>query len=393
MGEGAESERLRPAGSSVLVPRARKRGANVQQKDTALMRRALRLAERGHGRTSPNPPVGAVVVSADGRVVGAGWHKGPGQPHAEREALQEAGGAAQGGTLYVTLEPCTVDGRTPPCVPLVIGSGVARVVAGCADPNPRVDGTGFAALSAAGIEVETGVMETDAKRLIQAFAKHVRTGRPFVTAKAAISLDGRVAAADGSSRWITGKTARRDVHRLRAHCDAVLVGVGTVVADDPLLTVRLRGYAEAQPLRVVLDPSGRTPPTARVLNADAPTLVVVTEKAPADAVEALRATGAEVIELAARDGRTDLGIVLDELGRRNVMEVLIEGGPTVLGDAFERGLVDRTIAYVAPKLLGEAGPGMLAGVVVPNIEQARELQFVSVRRIGADLKIEAYPRR
>ncbi len=365
----------------------------MQQKDTALMRRALRLAERGHGRTSPNPPVGAVVVSADGRVVGTGWHKGPGLPHAEIEALEEAGGAAQGGTLYVTLEPCTIEGRTPPCAPAVVAAGVARVVVGCADPNPRVDGAGLDALAGAGIEVETGVLEGDAKRLIQAFAKHVRTGRPFVTAKAAISLDGRVAAADGSSRWITGKTARRDVHRLRAHCDAVLVGVGTVVADDPLLTVRLRGYTEAQPLRVVLDPSGRTPPAARVLNHDAPTLVVVTDKAPSDATDALRASGAEVLELPARDGRADFAAVLDELGRRGVMEVLIEGGPTVLGDAFERGLVDRTIAYIAPKLLGEAGPGMLAGVVVPNIDQARELQFVSVRRIGADLKIEAYPRR
>jgi diaminohydroxyphosphoribosylaminopyrimidine deaminase/5-amino-6-(5-phosphoribosylamino)uracil reductase len=365
----------------------------MQRKDVTLMRRALRLAERGHGRTSPNPPVGAVVTSADNRVVGEGWHKGPGHPHAEIEALQQAGGAAQGGTLFVTLEPCTTHGRTPPCAPAVIDAAVARVVIGCADPNPRVDGSGIAQLTAAGIQVEVGVLENDARHLVQAFAKHVRTGRPFVTAKAAISLDGRVAAGDGSSRWVTGPTARRDVHRLRAQCDAVVVGVGTVVADDPQLTVRLRGYAGRQPLRVVLDPSGRTPPAARVLGSGAPALVAVTDKAPADAVEALRATGAEVLELPARDGRVDLSALLDELGRRDVMEALFEGGPTVLGDLFERGLVDRTIVYVAPKLLGETGPGMLAGVVVPNIDQAKELQFVSIRRIGADLKIEAYPRR
>lgn len=356
------------------------------------MRRALRLAERGHGGTSPNPPVGAVVVR-EGRVVGQGWHRGPGRRHAEIEALTEAGEAARGAVLYLTLEPCVHQGRTPPCAPAVIASGVTRVVVGSRDPNPKVDGAGIKALLAAGIEVESGVLEQEARRLIQGFTKHVRTGRPFLTAKTAISVDGRVAAADGSSRWITGPTARRDVHRLRATVDAVLVGVGTVVADDPQLTVRLRGYAGRQPLRVVLDPSGRTPTSARLLHSDAPTLVAVTDKAPEEAVAKLRATGAEVTEFPARDGRVDLDAVLDELGRRGIVEAMLEGGPTVLGDAVDRGLIDRFVFYVAPKLLGEAGPGLLAGVIVSNIEQARELQFVSVRHVGADLKIEAYPRR
>jgi diaminohydroxyphosphoribosylaminopyrimidine deaminase/5-amino-6-(5-phosphoribosylamino)uracil reductase len=364
----------------------------MERNDTPFMRRALRLAERGRGRTSPNPPVGAVVVSG-GKVVGEGWHRGAGLPHAEVEALAMAGDAARGGTLYVTLEPCAHTGRTPPCAPAVVAAGIARVVVGTGDPNPRVDGAGIAALRAAGIAVETGVLEGDAKHLIQAFAKHVRTGRPFLTAKAAVSIDGRVAAADGSSRWITGPTARRDAHRLRAQCDAIMVGVGTVIRDDPRLTVRLRGYTGRQPLRVVLDPVARTPIDAAILRPEAPTLVAVTEKATPEAVAGLRGTGAEVVELPSSDGRVGIEPLLDELGRRAIMEVLLEGGPTVLGDAVERGLVDRFIIYVAPKLLGETGPGMLAGVVVANIDQARELQFVSVRHVGADLRIEAYPRR
>jgi diaminohydroxyphosphoribosylaminopyrimidine deaminase/5-amino-6-(5-phosphoribosylamino)uracil reductase len=362
----------------------------MDRNDAKWMRQALRLAERGRGRTSPNPPVGALVIR-DGAIVGEGWHRGAGTPHAEIEALQAAAEAARGATLYVTLEPCTHQGRTPPCAPAVIASGVRRVVIGTLDPNPLIDGSGARALREAGIETEVGVLEGDAKRVIQAFAKHVRTGRPFLTAKAAISIDGRVAAADGSSRWITGPTARRDAHRLRAACDAIVVGVGTVAADDPQLTVRLRGYAQRQPLRVILDSSGRTPPTARALGAGA--LVAVTDKAPEEAREALRASGAEVREFPARDGRVDLAAVLGELGRRGMLEALIEGGPGVLGDAVEQGLVDRYVMYVAPKLIGEAGPGLVAGVVVPNIEQARELQFVSVRHAGADLRIEAYPRR
>jgi diaminohydroxyphosphoribosylaminopyrimidine deaminase/5-amino-6-(5-phosphoribosylamino)uracil reductase len=364
----------------------------MDRTDVKWMRQALRLAERGRGRTSPNPPVGAVLVK-DGKVVGQGWHKGPGLPHAEIEAIAEAKDRAQGATLYVTLEPCTHTGRTPPCAPAVIGSGVHRTVIATTDPNPIVDGAGVQALEAAGVQTTLGVLENEAKRLIQPFAKHVTTGRPYVTVKAAVTLDGRVAAADGSSRWITGPTARRDAHRMRASVDAVLVGVGTVVADDPQLTVRLRGYGGRQPLRVVLDGSARTPLDARILEHSAPTLVAVTEKAPEDAIAALRGTGAEVVEFPSSDGRVDLGAVIAELGRRGLLEVMIEGGPTVLGDAVERGLVDRYVVYVSPKLLGDAGLGMLAGIVVPHIDQARELQFVSVRHVGADLKVEAYPRR
>jgi diaminohydroxyphosphoribosylaminopyrimidine deaminase / 5-amino-6-(5-phosphoribosylamino)uracil reductase len=359
--------------------------------DATWMRRALRLAERGRGLAGPNPPVGAVVVR-DGEVVGEGFHRGPGTPHAEVLAIEAAGERTRGATLYVTLEPCTHQGRTPPCAPQVIEAGFAGVVIGATDPNPAVDGRGIATLREAGIDVEAGVLEADAERLIQAFSKHIRTGRPFVTAKMAVSLDGRAAAADGSSRWITGPSARRDAHRLRAGADAIIVGVSTVVRDDPKLTVRLRGYRGRQPLRVVVDSSSRTPPEAAVLDDAAPTLIATTDKATEEAVDALRSRGVEILRLPARDGRVDLAAVMEQLGKRGLAEVLIEGGPTVLGDAVERGLIDRFVFYVAPKLLGSGGPGAVAALLAPTIADARDLRVGSVRHVGADLRIEAYPR-
>ena len=359
--------------------------------DATYMQRAIRLAERGRGSASPNPPVGALVVR-DGTVVAQGYHRGPGTSHAEIEAIEGAGDATRGATLYVTLEPCTHQGRTPPCAPRVVEAGFARVVIGTTDPNPAVDGRGVSALRGAGIEVETGIRQSDAERLIQTFSKYIRTKRPFVTAKIALSLDGRAAAADGSSQWITGPTARRDSHRTRAGADAVLVGIGTVLRDDPLLTVRLRGYGGRRPARVVLDSSGRTPLDAKVLGDEAPTLIVLTDKATQDAEEALRARGAEILRVPAREGRVDLAAVLETLGHREVTHVLIEGGPTVLGDAVDRGLVDRYVFYVAPKLLGSGGPGAVSALLAPTISDARELRVESVRHIGADLKIEAYPR-
>ena len=359
--------------------------------DATLMRRAIRLAERGRGLASPNPPVGALVVR-DGAILGRGFHRGPGTAHAEVEAIEAAGDACRGATLYVTLEPCTHQGRTPPCAPRVIQAGFARVVVGTTDPNPLVDGRGLTSLREAGIEVEAGVLRPDAERLIQSFSKFIRTGRPFVTAKAGISLDGRVAAADGSSQWITGPAARRDGHRLREAADAVLVGIGTVLHDDPQLTVRLRGHHGRQPLRVVLDSSGRTPLDARILAGDASTLIVVTDKATQESEQALRARGADVLRVVSRDGRVDLAATVEALGHRGVSDLLIEGGPTVLGDAVERSLVDRYVFYVAPKLLGSGGPGAIAALVAPTISDARELRVESVRHVGADIRIEAYPR-
>jgi diaminohydroxyphosphoribosylaminopyrimidine deaminase / 5-amino-6-(5-phosphoribosylamino)uracil reductase len=364
----------------------------MRTQDTNYMRRAIRLAQRGRGLASPNPPVGALIVR-DGTVVGQGFHRGPGTAHAEIAAIDAAGDACRGATLYLTLEPCTHQGRTPPCAPRVIEAGFARVVVGTTDPNPLVDGRGVAALRDAGIDVEAGVLEADAERLIEAFSRFIRTGRPFVTAKVAVSLDGRAAAADGSSQWITGPAARRDAHHLRADSDAVVVGVGTVVRDDPHLTVRLRGYKGRQPLRVVLDSSCRVPLDAAILGGEAPTLVATTDKATEDAVGALRATGVEVLRVPARDGRVDLPALLEMLGKRGVASLLVEGGPTVMGDVVERGLADRYIFYVAPKLLGSGGLGAISALVAPTISDARELRIESVRHVGADIRIEAYPRK
>jgi diaminohydroxyphosphoribosylaminopyrimidine deaminase/5-amino-6-(5-phosphoribosylamino)uracil reductase len=359
--------------------------------DAVFMRRALRLAERGRGRTTPNPPVGALVVS-NGEVVGEGWHKGAGGPHAEVEALAEAGDRARGATVYLTLEPCTHQGRTPPCTPQLIDAGIARAVIATTDPNPIEQGAGTRALTVAGVEVRTGVLEDEARRLIQGFAKWVTTRRPLVTVKIATTLDGRVAAADGSSKWVTGLASRRDAHRMRAWSNAVIVGVGTVLADDPALTCRLRGYAGPQPLRVVVDSAARVPPSATVLDDAAPTLIAATAKASEQSVDAIRARGVELVRIPAREGRVDLAALLDELGNRELTDVLVEGGPTLIGDLVERRLVDRYVFYIAPKLLGQVGLSAIAGLVAPNIADARELTITSVRRTGADVKIEARPR-
>lgn len=334
--------------------------------------------------------VGAVVVR-DGQVAGAGWHHGAGAPHAEVEALAAAGPAARGATVYVNLEPCCHMGRTPPCVDALLRAGVARVVAGMIDPDPNVRGRGLELLGAAGVQAEAGVLEEKARRLNAPYVVHRTLGRPFVTHKAAASLDGRIAAADGTSRWITGPEARRDVHLLRARSDAVCVGVGTVLADDPALTAR-DVRARRQPLRVVVDSAARTPAGARVLGPEAPTLIVATGAAPPGRVRALRDAGAEVLEVPSEDGRVALPAMLGELARRGVMDLLLEGGGTLAGAFIAAGLIDRFVWYVAPKLLGGAGTaGPLEGWAARAIGDAAALVIESVRRVGEDLRVEARP--
>ena len=365
--------------------------------DEAYIERALILAERGRGLTSPNPMVGAVVVAED-RIVGEGHHEGPGTFHAEVVALREAGEQARGAALYTSLEPCNHFGRTPPCTDAIIGAGIARVVSATGDPNPIVDGRGFAKLEAAGIEVRRGVLAELADRQLEAYAKHVRTGLPFVTWKMAASLDGKVAARDGSSRWITGEAARADVHRLRAAADAIVVGAGTALADDPSLTVRDPAYRGRPPLRVLIDARGRVPETGDLFDGSAPTLVATTPLAPRERREAWRARGAEVVEYEtdarAETARVPIGRVFEDLGKRDAQNALLEGGPTLAWSAIEDGSVDKVVVYLAPKLIGgEESPGVLGGRGFAPIAQALGLRIATFDRIGEDLRVEAYVHR
>jgi diaminohydroxyphosphoribosylaminopyrimidine deaminase / 5-amino-6-(5-phosphoribosylamino)uracil reductase len=354
------------------------------------MGRALELALNGLGLAPPNPMVGAVVV-AGGETVGEGWHEGPGTAHAEVMALEAAGDRARGGTLYVTLEPCTHHGRTPPCAPVVRDAGIARVVTPIRDPNPAVDGRGIGFLRDSGIDVVEGVLNGEATRLIAGFARHSTTGLPFVTLKMAASLDGRVAARDGSSRWITGDKARADGHRLRAAAGAVAVGVGTVVADDPELTVRLPGHRGRPPLRVVVDSRGRTPPGATVLNDLAPTVIATTPACSPTVRASWESAGAEVwvVDQADGDGRVSLPAVVEALGKREVQDLLLEGGPTLAWSAVRQRLVDRLVLYLAPKLIGGGAPGVLEGPGISTISRALGLEITEVDEVGRDLKVVA----
>jgi diaminohydroxyphosphoribosylaminopyrimidine deaminase / 5-amino-6-(5-phosphoribosylamino)uracil reductase len=337
------------------------------------MDRAIALAARGLGTTSPNPVVGCLLLSADGEVVGEGFHAYAGGPHAEIVALAQAGERARGGTAVVTLEPCNHFGRTGPCARALIAAGIRRVVIAVDDPTPVAAG-GAASLRDAGVQVERGVRRREAEDGNVAWLTAVRRGRPYVTWKFASTLDGRSAAADGTSQWITSAPARADVHVLRGTVDAIIVGVGTVCADDPQLTVRdLRDgtLAIKQPLRVVVDSSGRTPGHARVRDNAAPTWIATTAELGSGA-----------------DGRVDLSTLLAALYARGVRAALLEGGPTLAGAFVAAGLVDRVIGYVAPKLLG-AGPAALADAGVTTIGDAVELDFIDITQIGPDLRLTA----
>ncbi|MHC5702141.1 bifunctional diaminohydroxyphosphoribosylaminopyrimidine deaminase/5-amino-6-(5-phosphoribosylamino)uracil reductase RibD [Streptomyces tirandamycinicus] len=345
--------------------------------DTHAMRRAVALAARGLGSTSPNPVVGCVITDASGRRVGEGFHQRAGGPHAEIHALREAGGHARGGTAYVTLEPCNHTGRTGPCAQALTEAGIARVVYAVADPNPQATG-GADTLRAAGVRVERGLLEEEAEAGNTAWLTSVRLGRPHVVWKYAATLDGRIAAADGTSRWISSPESRADVHRLRAEADAVVVGSGTARADDPHLAVRGIDGA-TQPLRVVLDTEARAVrPGARVLDDAAPTLVAVAEDAE---------TGLPGVLRLPRTGRgLSVPALLEALYARGVRSVLLEGGPTLAGSFVAAGAVDRVVGYLAPVLLG-AGPTALAEAGITTITEALRLDVAESVRLGPDLRI------
>lgn len=355
------------------------------------VRRALNLAAAAP-RVSPRPPVGAVIVDDRGEVVGEGATTPVPGPHAEVVALREAGPRAAGSTVYVSLEPCSHHGETPPCADALISARVRAVVTAMVDPNPLVGGTGIERLRAAGIDVIVGPCEQEARRLIEPFTVWVTSGRPRVTLKLASTLDGKVAAADGSSQWITGDDARAEVHELRRRADGVLVGAGTVAADDPQLTCRLPGYAGPQPCRVVVDSSGRTSPQARIFDDAAPTLVLTTPDVPDEVRESWVRAGADVVELPRGEGGVHLGSALGALGRMGMCDLLCEGGPTLAGAAVHAGLVDRFLLYLAPKLVGGDAPGLLSSGV-KTIADAWSLDVENITRVGTDIRIDARPGR
>jgi diaminohydroxyphosphoribosylaminopyrimidine deaminase/5-amino-6-(5-phosphoribosylamino)uracil reductase len=358
------------------------------------MERALRLAERGRGRTSPNPMVGAVLVK-EGEIVGEGFHPRAGDPHAEVFALRQAGERARGATLYVNLEPCCHHGRTPPCTRALIAAGVAEVHLAMLDPNPLVAGRGRAELEAAGIRTAVGEREAEARALNEVFVHWTTTRRPFVTAKFAMSLDGKTATRTGNARWITGPSARQYVHRLRDRVDAILVGVNTVIADDPRLTTRLQQADVRHALRVILDSRGRIPATARVLDPALPgrTVVATTEAMPLQRRRAL-ADRADVLVLPADEGRVSPEALLAALGEREVTSLLVEGGGTVLGSFFAHGLVDQVLAFVAPMIVGgQHAPTPVGGPGVSRIAEAWRLTGVQIQQLGPDVLISGYPTR
>jgi diaminohydroxyphosphoribosylaminopyrimidine deaminase/5-amino-6-(5-phosphoribosylamino)uracil reductase len=360
--------------------------------ETSFMKLALRLAARGAGWVSPNPMVGAVLVK-DGQVVGKGYHRQAGWPHAEIEALRDAGDAARGADLYVTLEPCNHQGRTPPCTQAIVAAGVRRVIIATSDPNPQVTGGGAEFLSAQGVEVTVGVLETAARQLNAAWFHWVETAQPWVIAKAACSLDGRIATTTGESQWLTGEAARAYGHSLRHRCDAIVVGIGTVLADNPQLTARLLRGRSRDPIRVILDSRLRLPLDSRLatLNSPAPTWVATTGQAPQEAIQALQGRGVQVMVLPVEDDKVSLPALLKCLGARQVQSLLVEGGAETLGAFFDQRLVQQFYFFYAPKILGGVkAPGAVGGQGVTHLGEAHIARNLTIRRLGVDLLVSGY---
>jgi len=362
--------------------------------DERYMSRALELAEQGRGAVEPNPMVGCVIVR-DGKVIGEGFHQRFGGPHSEIEALQNTGerASARGATVYVTLEPCCHQGKTGPCTAALIDAGVTRVVVGCEDPNPQVAGQGIAALRAAGIDVQVGVLEDKAVQLIAPFAKLQTTGRPWVIAKWAMTLDGKIATHTGSSQWISGEASRAVVHSLRGQVDAILVGRGTAAADDPLLTSRPPGPRTAT--RIVLDSTAKLSAESKLLQSarEVPLLVATTSAASDENRQRLESSGAEVLVLDGETHTEQIATLLDELGRRQMTNVLVEGGSQVLGTLFDSHAIDEVHAFIAPKLIGgAAAPSPIAGAGIMNMVEALPLERVRTENLGDDVYIHGFVR-
>jgi len=358
--------------------------------DKFYMKKALRLAARGAGRTSPNPMVGAVLVR-DGAIIGQGYHELLGGPHAEVNAIADAGGAARGATLYVTLEPCNHQGLTPPCTKAVLDAGISRVVCGMRDPNPDVAGGGAVYLAGKGIEVGIGQLECECRGLNQPFIKYATTGLPYVSLKAAATLDGFIASSTGDSKWITNERSRRFAHVLRSMADAVLIGIGTALADDPLLTVRLTGAKTyRQPVRIILDTELKLSPESKLVQSvgEGAVWVVCGNNAPEQKERALSGAGAAILRIPAGRSRIQIRELLKELGKRRISSILVEGGGRVLGSFMESGFADECHFFYAPKILGDSGgTNMLSGAARVKIADAVPVYGLKTRRFGEDLLV------
>jgi diaminohydroxyphosphoribosylaminopyrimidine deaminase/5-amino-6-(5-phosphoribosylamino)uracil reductase len=357
------------------------------------MKQALSLAGLALGQASPNPAVGAVIVR-DGEIVGQGYTQPAGSAHAEVMALKQAGEKARGAVMYVTLEPCSHQGKTPPCTKAVIESGISEVHMAMIDPNPKVSGRGREQLEREGIKTYVGECAEESRSIIETFIKHITTGIPFVTAKFAASLDGKIATRTGDSAWISGEESRKYVHYLRYISDVIMVGANTVIEDDPRLTCRYAGKggeAKKQPLRVIVDGKGRTSASARVYNESGSTLLVLDEKAGPEKKAAYSGVNAKLLELPAKDGSIDLAVLLERLGERDITSVLVEGGGVLLGSLFDRGLVDKVIAFISPVVIGgKEARTPVAGIGAEKMPDALRLERVSVERFGDDVMITGY---
>ncbi len=357
--------------------------------DKRYMRMALSLALKGAGRTSPNPMVGAVLVRGR-RIIATGYHRRAGSDHGEIIALKRAGDRARGATLYLNLEPCDHQGRTPPCTLSLIRAGVKKVVVGMVDPNPLVSGRGIRRLRQAGIQLRVGLLQEECRKLNEAFSKYITRRVPFVILKLAASLDGKIATSTGDSRWITGPEARRYVHELRNQVDAVLVGVGTVIADNPRFTCRIPGGRD--PWRIVLDGRLRIPLTARVLHGREPgkTIVVAGPRVPIKKVRAIERLRAEVLRFPLRDGVIPFVSVLSELGKRGIVSAMVEGGAITAARALREQVVDKICFFYAPKIIGGDGIGMIASLGVTKMSHSRQIKNIEVQKLGKDLLVTGY---
>jgi diaminohydroxyphosphoribosylaminopyrimidine deaminase/5-amino-6-(5-phosphoribosylamino)uracil reductase len=359
------------------------------REDEHWMRKVLRLAEKGRGRTSPNPMVGAVLVK-NGNVVGKGYHAKAGEDHAEIVALQQAREEAKGAVLYLNLEPCTHYGKTPPCTPQVIQSKVKRIVIGMEDPNPLVKGRGVEALKKAGIEVELGILEKECRRLNEAFCKYILKKEPFVILKVAATLDGKIATRNGDSKWISGEASRYLVHQLRDQVDGVIVGIGTVLKDDPELTARIRKGRD--PYRIILDSQCKTPEEAKVIGTSpSKTIIASTPIAPKDRIEKLKKKGAQVLLLDSKAGKINLKSCLSKLGEIGMMSLMVEGGSQVNGSFLDEGLIDKFLLFLSPKMMGDPQAlGIFGGRGVSSLQEVIALKEMKTRRVGKDILLETY---